>query len=42
MASSEFKNRFEYVAPEDLHPYRTKLWVGICNAIIRMELDAFI
>lgn len=40
MASSEFKNRFEYVAPEDLHPYRTKLWVGIFNAIIRRDAGA--
>jgi hypothetical protein len=35
MASMEFRNRFDYVAPEDMHPFRTKLWLGICNAIIR-------
>jgi hypothetical protein len=35
MASTEFKNRFGYVAPEDLHPYRVKLWMGICNELIR-------
>lgn len=39
MASMEFRNRFDYVAPEDLHPYRTKLWIGLCNAIIRQELE---
>jgi len=37
MASTEFKNRFGYVPPEQLHPYRIKLWFGICNEIIRRE-----
>jgi len=37
MASTEFKNRFGYVPPEDLHPYRVKLWFGICNELIRLE-----
>ncbi|MCU0857015.1 MAG: right-handed parallel beta-helix repeat-containing protein [Pontiellaceae bacterium] len=35
MAGAEFKGRYGNVAPEDLHPYRTKLWFGIFNAIIR-------
>jgi len=35
MASSEFKNKFGYVAPENLHPYRAKLWLGILNELIR-------
>lgn len=35
MASEEFKSRYGTVAPEDLHVYRTKLWFGLCNAIIR-------
>jgi len=35
MASTEFKGKFGYVAPEQLHPYRNKLWFGICNEIIR-------
>ena len=35
MASTEFKNKFGYVPPEDLHPYRVKLWFGICNELIR-------
>lgn len=37
MASTEFKNRFGHVPPEDLHPYRIKLWFGICNELIRRE-----
>jgi len=35
MGSAEFKNCYGDVASEDLHLYRTKLWFGICNAIIR-------
>ncbi|VGO23571.1 glycoside hydrolase family 71/99-like protein [Pontiella sulfatireligans] len=35
MASTEFKNRFGYVPPEDLHPYRCNVWFGICNELIR-------
>jgi hypothetical protein len=35
MASTEFKNKFGYVPPEDLHPYRVRLWFGICNELIR-------
>lgn len=35
MTSTEFKNRYGPVAPEDLHVYRTALWFGICNSIIR-------
>lgn len=35
MASTEFKNLFGYIPPEQLHLYRTKLWFGLCNAIIR-------
>jgi len=35
MASTEFKNRYGYVPPEQLHPYRVKLWFGICNELIR-------
>jgi hypothetical protein len=35
MASTEFKNKFGYVAPEKLHPYRVKVWFGICNELIR-------
>jgi hypothetical protein len=35
MNSAEFRNRFGYVAPEDLHPYRTQIWFGICDSIIR-------
>jgi hypothetical protein len=37
MASTEFKNRFGYVPPEQLHPYRVKLWFGICNELIRQN-----
>ncbi len=37
MASPEFKNRFGQVPPEELHPYRVKLWFGICNELIRRE-----
>jgi len=37
MASSEFKNKFGYVPPEDLHPYRNRLWFGICNEIIKTK-----
>jgi len=37
MASSEFKNRFGYVPPEQLHPYRHKLWLDLCSEIIRSE-----
>jgi hypothetical protein len=39
MSSTEFRNRFGYVAPEDLHPYRTQLWFGICDSIIRDALN---
>ena len=35
MASAEFKNRFGYVPPERLHPYRVKLWFGILSELIR-------
>ncbi len=35
MASQEFKNRFGYVPPEDLHLFRAKTWFGICNELIR-------
>jgi hypothetical protein len=35
MASTEFKNRFGYEDPANLHAYRTRLWFGIFNAIIR-------
>ena len=35
MASPEFKNKFGYVPPEDLHPYRVKLWFAILNELIR-------
>ncbi len=35
MASQEFKKRFGHVAPENLHPYRVKLWFGILNELIR-------
>lgn len=37
MASMEFKNRFGHVPPEQLHPYRYGVWLGICNEIIRRE-----
>jgi len=37
MAGTEFKTLYGEVAPEDLHLYRTKLWFGICNTIIRDE-----
>lgn len=40
MASQEFKNRYGYVPPEDLHLYRVKLWFGICNELIRSK-DGF-
>ena len=35
MGSTEFKNRFGYEDPANLHPYRTKLWFNIFNAIVR-------
>ncbi len=40
MGSTEFKNRYGYVPPENLHAYRTRLWFGICNAIIRNAIEA--
>ena len=38
MDSTEFKNKFGYVPPEQLHPYRNKLWFNICNEIIRNHI----
>jgi len=38
MASAEFKNRFGYVPPEELHRYRTRLWLNLCNAVIRAKI----
>jgi hypothetical protein len=35
MATAEFKKRFGDVDPEDLHPYRVKLWFDICDEVIR-------
>jgi hypothetical protein len=35
MESAEFRKHFGRMAPEDLHPYRTRLWLGICDALIR-------
>ena len=35
MGSAEFRNNFGNVAPEDLHSYRTRLWVAICDALVR-------
>jgi len=40
MGSTEFKNRYGYVPPKQLHVYRTRLWLGILNAIIRKQVDA--
>ncbi|MCP4378005.1 MAG: hypothetical protein GY794_17755, partial [bacterium] len=37
MMSREFRDKFGYVAPEDLHQYRTKLWFGILNELIRKK-----
>jgi hypothetical protein len=39
MESAEFRKHFGRVAPEDLHPYRTRLWLGICDAIIRDAVE---
>jgi hypothetical protein len=35
MAGPEFKNKFGYVAPEQLHPWRNQMWLGICDNLIR-------
>ncbi|NQY75394.1 MAG: right-handed parallel beta-helix repeat-containing protein [Candidatus Margulisbacteria bacterium] len=37
MASTEFKIRYGYRPPEDLHTYRVQLWFNIYNAIIRED-----
>ena len=39
MNSTEFKNRFGYIPPAELHSYRTKVWFGICNELIRDSLS---
>ena len=38
MNSPEFRNLFGVVAPENLHAYRTQLWIEICDALIRDAL----
>ena len=37
MMTPEFTSRFGFVIPEDLQPYRTKLWMGILDAIRREQ-----
>lgn len=39
MASDEFKTRFGAVAPDDLHPYRIKLWMGLLDAAQKEHLQ---
>jgi len=33
MASDEFKNKYGSIAPEDIHPYRIRLWMGMLDSI---------
>jgi hypothetical protein len=33
MASAEFTDKFGHVAPDDLHPYRIKLWMEMLDSI---------
>ncbi len=35
MASKEFTSRFGFVPPEELHPYRLKLWLGTLDQVRR-------
>lgn len=37
MAGPEFKNKFGYVPPEQLHPYRNQLWFGVFSKLIQKE-----
>ncbi len=38
MDSAEFENQLGHVAPEDLHSYRTGLWLGIYAVLVRDAL----
>jgi hypothetical protein len=38
MRSSEFRNLFGPVPPDELHLYRTQLWIGIYDATIRDQV----
>jgi hypothetical protein len=40
MRSAEFRTHFGPVAPADLHPYRTRLWASIYDAIISSRVRA--
>jgi hypothetical protein len=39
MASPEFTSRFGFVPPEELHPYRVNLWLGILDRIRRERFE---
>ena len=38
MSSSEFRNPFAEISPEDLHGYRTRLWMSLYDAAIRDQV----